>query len=139
MLVAGMGVLALVIAAAWYVRANQLPAARPATATAAAAPAAAPPVQPAALQAGGPPANARFGPHKQAALPPLPFDGAPPARPPEVVRAVYKFAAEHPEVLGYTPCYCGCERSGHKGNDDCFVAARAPNGDVTAWDSHGMT
>jgi hypothetical protein len=57
----------------------------------------------------------------------------------EVVAAAYKFAAEHPEVLGYVPCYCGCERSGHRGNDNCFVAARAPNGDVTEWEPHGMT
>ncbi len=55
------------------------------------------------------------------------------------MNAAYKFAAEHPEVLGYAPCYCGCERSGHRGNDDCFVAARAANGDVTEWEPHGMT
>src|SRR6478672_2814260 len=54
-----------------------------------------------------------------------------PARPPDVVRAAYLFAAEHPEILGYVPCYCGCERSGHRGNDDCFVATRDANGDVT--------
>jgi len=87
----------------------------------------------------GPPANARFGPHKQAILPPLPFSGFPPARPVEVATAAYKFAAEHPEVLGYVPCYCGCERSGHRGNDDCFVAARTPSGDVLDWEPHGMT
>jgi Protein of unknown function with PCYCGC motif len=87
----------------------------------------------------GPPVNAKFGPHKQAILPPLPFSGFPPARPVEVVTAAYTFAAEHPEVLGYVPCYCGCERSGHRGNDDCFVAARSPSGDVVDWDAHGMT
>ena len=86
-----------------------------------------------------PPRSAAFGPHPQDDLPPLPFDSGPPARPVEVVRAVYKFAAEHPEVLGYTPCYCGCEREGHRGNDDCFVAARNAAGDVTAWDPHGVT
>jgi hypothetical protein len=57
----------------------------------------------------------------------------------DVVNASYRFAAEHPEVLAYVPCYCGCERSGHRGNDDCFVAARAANGDVTEWEPHGMT
>jgi hypothetical protein len=87
----------------------------------------------------GPPATAKFGPHKQEHLPPLPFDPEPPARPPDVVNAAYTFAAEHPEVLSYVPCYCGCERSGHRGNDDCFVTARAPNGDVTEWEPHGMT
>jgi len=84
------------------------------------------------------PANAKFGPHKQDRLPPLPYDPMP-ARPPDVVRAAYLFAAEHPEILGYVPCYCGCERSGHRGNDDCFVAARDANGDVTQWEPHGAT
>jgi Protein of unknown function with PCYCGC motif len=78
-------------------------------------------------------------PHPQAAMPPLPFSPSPPARPAEVVRAVYKFAAEHPEVLSYVPCYCGCERSGHRGNEDCFVTARNEQGDVTDWEPHGMT
>jgi hypothetical protein len=87
-----------------------------------------------------PPANARYGPHEQDNLPPLPFEYGPPARPAEVVKAVYEFAAEHPEVLGYVPCYCGCEReSGHRGNDDCFVAERNTQGDVTRWDPHGVT
>ena len=36
------------------------------------------------------------------------------------------------------PCFCGCERSGHRGNEDCFVRERAANGDVIEWDDHGM-
>jgi Protein of unknown function with PCYCGC motif len=95
---------------------------------------------PAAAQA--PPVEPRFaklGPHKQERLPPLPFDPAPPARPAEVVRAAYVFAAEHPEVLSYVPCYCGCERTGHHDNEDCFVTARDAEGDVTQWEPHGMT
>jgi len=84
------------------------------------------------------PAMAKFGPHKQDRLPPLPYDPTP-ARPPDVVRAAYTFAAEHPEILGYVPCYCGCERQGHRGNDDCFVTARNDKGDVTQWEPHGMT
>jgi Protein of unknown function with PCYCGC motif len=71
-------------------------------------------------------------------LPPLPVSGFAPARPPEVVRAVYTFAARHPEVLHYVPCFCGCERSGHKGNDDCFIQSRETNGRPT-WEEHGMT
>ena len=86
-----------------------------------------------------PPPAAKLGPHKQDNLPPLPFDPQPPARPAAVVSAAYRFAAEHPEVLAYVPCYCGCERSGHRGNDDCFVMSRAANGDVTEWEPHGMT
>jgi Protein of unknown function with PCYCGC motif len=76
--------------------------------------------------------------HPQANLPPLQFPGYPTARPPEVIRAAYQFAAEHPEVLSYVPCFCGCERSGHRGNEDCFVRERDVNGDVVAWDDHGM-
>lgn len=71
-------------------------------------------------------------------LPPLPFSDFPAVRPPEVIRAVYEFAARHPEVLRYVPCYCGCERQGHVGNDDCFIASRDAQGNVT-WDPHGMT
>jgi len=86
----------------------------------------------------GPPPSAKFGPHKQANLPPLPFQAYAPPRPPEVVRAAYVFAAEHPEVLSYVPCFCGCERAGHRGNDDCFVAKRDASGDVVEWEPHGL-
>jgi hypothetical protein len=85
-----------------------------------------------------PPVNAKLGPHPQATLPPLPFQAYAPPRPMETVRAVYQFAAEHPEVLSYVPCFCGCERSGHRGNDDCFVKARNAQGDVTEWEPHGL-
>jgi Protein of unknown function with PCYCGC motif len=85
-----------------------------------------------------PPPAAAFGPHPQDNLPPLPFQAYAPPRPSEVVRAAYKFAAEHPEILSYVPCFCGCERAGHRGNEDCFVKARNAQGDVTEWDAHGM-
>jgi Protein of unknown function with PCYCGC motif len=81
---------------------------------------------------------AKMGPHKQANLPPIPSQEFPPPRPIDVVRAAYLFAAEHPEVLSYVPCFCGCERGGHSGNEDCFVAARNEKGDVTAWEPHGL-
>ena len=84
------------------------------------------------------PATAKLGPHPQPNLPPLPFQAYAPPRPMETVRAVYRFAAEHPEVLSYVPCFCGCERGGHKGNDDCFVKARNAQGDVTEWEPHGL-
>jgi hypothetical protein len=115
-----------------YVRSNR---AHPDAAAAAPPPAA----NAAAIQANAEPPTAKFGPHKQAKLPPLPFSPVPMSRPPDVVNAAYRFAAEHPEVLSYVPCYCGCEHSGHRGNDDCFVTARSPNGDVTEWEPHGMT
>ena len=79
-----------------------------------------------------------LGPHKQASLPPLPFGPHDPLpRPTAVVTQVFQFAAEHPEVLSYMPCFCGCDHMGHKGNDDCFVRQRAANGDVVAWEPHG--
>ncbi|MBI4263149.1 MAG: hypothetical protein HY657_02135 [Acidobacteria bacterium] len=83
-------------------------------------------------------ALAGLGPHQQASLPPIPFQAYAPPRPREVVVAAYQFAAEHPEILSYVPCFCGCERSGYVGNHDCFVRQRAQNGDVVAWDEHGV-
>jgi hypothetical protein len=74
------------------------------------------------------------------------YDGPLPALPPpqyqlprpgEVVHAVYEFAARRPDVLQYVPCFCGCQASGHVGNDDCFVASRDAAGKPT-WDLHGM-
>src|SRR5262245_34377375 len=61
-----------------------------------------PPAPPAAAQATPPSAadvpeiNRR--PHPNATTPPLRFPGYTMPRPPEVVQAAYKFAAEHPEV-----------------------------------------
>lgn len=69
------------------------------------------------------------------ALPPMPLSGYL-ARPREIVAAVYEFAARHPEVLQYVPCYCGCEQLGHGGNHDCFVRSRDANGRVQ-WNDHG--
>jgi len=69
-------------------------------------------------------------------LPPIPFEAFL-ARPVPVVQAVYDFAARHPEVLQYVPCYCGCETRGHGGNHDCFVRRRAADGRVLEWDPHG--
>jgi hypothetical protein len=71
-------------------------------------------------------------------LPPVPGNLSNAARAPEVVRAAYLFAAHHPEVLRYMPCFCGCERGGHRGNDDCFVSARDAAGKPTQWEPHGM-
>jgi hypothetical protein len=82
--------------------------------------------------------QAKYGPHKQATLPPVPFQGYAPPRPYEVVTAAYQFAAEHPEILSYIPCFCGCQHAGHTGNESCFVKKRAENGDVVEWDEHGV-
>jgi hypothetical protein len=83
-------------------------------------------------------ATAGLGPRKHATLPPIPFQGYAPPRTPEVITQAYRFAADHPEILSYVPCFCGCERSGHGANHDCFVRQRAENGDVVAWDEHGV-
>jgi hypothetical protein len=99
----------------------------------------APPAASTAATAAESPAQAVIGPHPQKDLPPLPFGPVQPAAPIGVLESVYRFAAEHPEVLSYVPCYCGCERAGHLGNEDCFVASRGANGDVTGWEPHGMT
>jgi hypothetical protein len=71
-------------------------------------------------------------------LPPLPISNFPAARPPQIVNAVYEFAARKPDVLRYVPCFCGCERNGHTHNADCFVASREPDG-KPRWDAHGLS
>lgn len=70
-----------------------------------------------------------------AGLPALPHGRL--ARPREAVEDAYLFAAQHPDVLKYVPCFCGCERNGHRSNHDCFVANRTQKGEVT-WSAHGM-
>ncbi|MDA1093493.1 MAG: PCYCGC motif-containing lipoprotein [Acidobacteria bacterium] len=72
-------------------------------------------------------------------MPPLPYVPEMVPRPVELVKRAYVFAAQNPGVLGYVPCYCGCENNGHVSNVNCFVASRAPNGAVESWDTHGMT
>lgn len=45
--------------------------------------------------------------------------------PPEILEA-YIFAAKHPEVLSYMPCFCGCQKDvspPHQSNYDCFIDA----------------
>ncbi len=72
------------------------------------------------------------------AVPPLPNVGFAPVRPMDIVRATYDFAAQHPEVLSYVPCFCGCGSQGHKANESCFVARRDAKGNVLEWDTHGF-
>src|SRR3954468_13505589 len=98
----------------------------------AAQPQAAAPVTSSVPSAAGP------SPASDPSLPPLPQVPFPAARPMPIVEAVFRFAADHPEVLSKMPCFCGCENRGHKHNDDCFVAARDERGRVTAWEPHGI-
>ncbi|OYD07445.1 hypothetical protein CHM34_11115 [Paludifilum halophilum] len=54
-------------------------------------------------------------------------------------REAYQMAFEHPDVLTYMPCYCGCgETSGHKNNWNCFIKDQRENGEVI-WDPMGAT
>ncbi|MGQ0734947.1 MAG: PCYCGC motif-containing (lipo)protein [Acidobacteriota bacterium] len=89
----------------------------------------------------GPSAASATGSAAQAAprvsTPPIPNPGFAPGRPVDQARAVYEFAAQHPEILKYVPCYCGCETSGHPHNESCFVKSRDAKGNVTEWDTHG--
>jgi hypothetical protein len=71
-------------------------------------------------------------------LPLLPNGVERAARPVNVTKAAYEFAARHPEVMNFIPCFCGCESGGHKGNHDCFVAGRDASGKVTDWEVHGL-
>lgn len=49
----------------------------------------------------------------------------------------YVFAAEHPEVLEYMPCYCGCyETDGHTSNTACFIDS--VDGNIATLDSMGL-
>jgi hypothetical protein len=43
----------------------------------------------------------------------------------------YRFALEHPEVLEYMPCYCGCGlNNDHKSSLDCFITGMDSQGTV---------
>ena len=83
------------------------------------------------------PAAAKSTPVRKS-VPPLPNVGFAPVRPMDVVRATYDFAAQHPEILNYVPCYCGCGSQGHMANENCFVARRDARGNVLEWDTHGF-
>jgi hypothetical protein len=125
------------LAAGGYAFMKPEPAPAIATNAAASAPAAAPAV-PEPSSAEPPAPTVPLAAHPQKDYPPLDLPSYPLGRSPEVIKAAYIFAAEHPEVLTYVPCFCGCERSGHRGNEDCFVKSRAANGDVSVWEPHGM-
>lgn len=88
---------------------------------------------PGALTPGTPTDNPLF---IAADLPLLPPGAQAGARSLTVIKAAYEFAARHPEVISYVPCFCGCERGGHTSNESCFIAGRR-NGAIT-WDNHGI-
>jgi hypothetical protein len=71
-------------------------------------------------------------------LPLLPMGVDRAVRPLVVMRATYEFAARHPEVMHYVPCFCGCGQMGHKDNHDCFVSARNSTNKVLGWETHAL-
>lgn len=70
--------------------------------------------------------------------PSLPNAGRPAVGTIEEVRALYAFAARRSDILQYIPCYCGCEREGHRSNEDCYVRGRIATG-TPQWDGHAYT
>lgn len=58
-----------------------------------------------------------------ATLEPAAFKGAD-------VREAYQTAKEMPEVLTQQPCYCYCQRKGHRGLLDCFKTDHAASCDI---------
>jgi hypothetical protein len=72
-------------------------------------------------------------------LPPIPPGYDQQIRSAAYIKDAFLFAAQHPEVLDYMPCYCGCDRAlGHRSNTACFVSARDSRGKVTQWVPHGV-
>jgi hypothetical protein len=71
-------------------------------------------------------------------MPLIELGGYTPSRPMDVLKDAHMFAADHPEVASYVPCYCGCGSAGHKNNADCFVKGRDAEGRVTEWEPHGV-
>jgi hypothetical protein len=47
----------------------------------------------------------------------------------------YHFALQHPEIVQWMPCYCGCEAMGHGSNLDCYYKHGQP-GDRAVFEEH---
>ncbi|MEP7309237.1 MAG: PCYCGC motif-containing (lipo)protein [Acidobacteriota bacterium] len=139
LVIGAVAIVAIAVGAYTFMQSERAePQASATAATPAAAPAGGVPAPVPAAEITPPAPAVALAPHPQKDYPPLELPAYPLGRSPEVITAAYRFAAEHPEVLTYVPCFCGCERSGHKGNEDCFVKSRAANGDVSEWEPHGM-
>src|SRR5438093_1164297 len=52
-------------------------------------------------------------------------------------KALYRFAVDHPEVLTFMPCVCGCVDEGHTSNRSCYV--KAETADRVTYTSHAAT
>jgi len=47
----------------------------------------------------------------------------------------YAFALEHPQMIQWMPCYCGCEAMDHGSNLDCYYKPGQP-GDRAVFEEH---
>ena len=47
----------------------------------------------------------------------------------------YSFAIQHPQIVQWMPCYCGCEAMGHGSNLDCYFKHGQP-GDKPLFEEH---
>jgi hypothetical protein len=47
----------------------------------------------------------------------------------------YAFAIQHPQIVQWMPCYCGCEAMGHGSNLDCYFKHGQP-GDKPVFEEH---
>ncbi len=46
------------------------------------------------------------------------------------LKTAYRFAVDHPEILSYLPCSCGCSVQGHLSNWNCYVKGVSDAGAV---------
>jgi hypothetical protein len=65
-----------------------------------------------------------------AAAKPLPQTLAPAGFSNRDVVAAYQVAKEIPDVLAQQPCYCYCDRRGHRGLLDCFATKHGADCDI---------
>ena len=57
------------------------------------------------------------------------------ARADAATEEAYAFAIEHPRIVEWMPCYCGCEAMDHGSNLDCYFKRGQP-GDRAVFDEH---
>lgn len=53
-----------------------------------------------------------------------------PATVPDHAREAYEIARKKPRLLAQLPCFCYCDRMGHKSLHDCYVGVHAQECDV---------
>jgi hypothetical protein len=68
-------------------------------------------------------------------MPVLELGGYAPPRPMEILKDAHIFAADHPEVATYIPCYCGCRTMGHRPPLDCYIKETRADGSIE-FDNH---